>query len=104
MTAGHFKHGFMRLINAESAAPYSYMGFFIKNAEAFFNGKAKAEEVGINVVDDATLQISAAYVQRGSLNFRSPCAILQLTGFAASGIFANEFSSCPESQVLVNQI
>ena len=57
LTAGHFKHGFMRLINAESAAPYSYMGFFIKNAEAFFNGKAKAEEVGINVVDDATLQI-----------------------------------------------
>ena len=49
-------------------------------------------------------QVSAAYVQRGSLNFRSPCAILQLTGFAASGIFANEFSSCPESQVLVNQI
>ena len=57
LTAGHFKHGFMRLINGENAAPYSYMGFFIKNAEAFFNGKAKAEDVGINVVDDATLEI-----------------------------------------------
>ena len=57
LTAGHFKHGFMRLINGENAAPYSYMGFFIRNAEAFFNGKAKAEDVGINVLDDVTLQI-----------------------------------------------
>ena len=57
LTAGHFKHGFMRLINGENAAPYSYMGFFIRNAEAFFDGKAKAEDVGINVLDDVTLQI-----------------------------------------------
>ena len=57
MTAEHFRYGFLRAIDPANASPYAHLGFFIKNGEVFFNGKAKAEDVGINVLDDVTLQI-----------------------------------------------
>ena len=83
-----------------------YLGDIPLEWPTFYNGYYVWNVDPGDLIDqlDAQLKNNIAYVQRGSLNFRSPCAILQLTGFAASGIFANEFSSCPESQVLVNQI
>ena len=61
MTAEHFHYGFLRVIAPENASPYAHLGFFIKNGEAFFNGKAKAEEVGLVAVDDVTFRIDLEY-------------------------------------------
>lgn len=61
MTAEHFRFGFLRLLDAGNASPNAYMAFFIKNGEAFFNGKAKAEDVGVTAVDDLTLRIDLEY-------------------------------------------
>ena len=61
MTAEEFRYGFLRAITPENASPYAHLGFFIKNGEAFFNGKAKAEEVGLVAVDDVTFRIDLEY-------------------------------------------
>ena len=61
MTAEDFRYSFLRAITPENASPYVHLGFFIKNGEAFFNGKAKAEEVGLVAVDDVTFRIDLEY-------------------------------------------
>jgi oligopeptide transport system substrate-binding protein len=61
MTAEHFRYGFLRLLNAENASPYAHYGFFVKNGEAYYNGKAKAEDVGFEVADDRTLVMKLEY-------------------------------------------
>lgn len=61
MTVEDFRYGFLRLLDPENASPYAHYGFFIKNGEAFFNGKAKAEEVGLKAIDDRTFQIQLEY-------------------------------------------
>ena len=61
LTAQHFKDGFIRLINSETGSPYASYGFFIKNAEKFYNGQAKLEDVGINAPDEKTLIITLEY-------------------------------------------
>ena len=61
LTAQHFKDGFMRLITPESGSPYASYAFFIKNAEKFYNGNAKAEEVGLSAPDDKTFVITLEY-------------------------------------------
>ena len=61
LTADHFRYGFLRLINAEVASPYAFLGFCIKNAEKYYKGECTAEEVGIKVIDDVTLQLDLEY-------------------------------------------
>ena len=61
LTAQHFKDAFMRLINPETGALYANYGFFIKNAEKFYNGEVKPDEVGIDVPDEQTLIIHLEY-------------------------------------------
>ena len=57
LTASQFKDGFLRAVNPETGSPYAYYGFFIKNAEAFYNGTAKSEDVGLSAPDDKTFVI-----------------------------------------------
>ena len=61
LTAQHFKDGFLRALDPETGSPYAYYAFFIKNGEAFFNGKAKREDVGLSAPDDKTLVIHMEY-------------------------------------------
>ena len=61
LTAQHFEDGFVRVLDPETASPYAYYAFFIKNGEAFYNGKAKREDVGLSAPDDRTLVIALEY-------------------------------------------
>ncbi len=61
LTAEHFRYGFMRVIDPNVASPYAYLAFPIVNAENYYNGKCAAEDVGITVIDDKTLEIKLAY-------------------------------------------
>ncbi len=61
LTASQFRDGFLRLLNPETGSPYAYYGFFIKNGEAFYNGSAKAEEVGVSAPDEKTLVLELEY-------------------------------------------
>lgn len=61
LTAEHFRDGLLRVLDPENASPYAYYAFFIKNGEAFYNGKVKAEDTGLYAVDDRTLKIELEY-------------------------------------------
>ena len=61
LTASHFRDGFIRALNPETGSPYAYYAFFIKNGEAFYNGKLKADDVGIHAPDDKTLILELEY-------------------------------------------
>ena len=61
LTAEDFRYGLLRLLDARNASPNAYMAYFLKNGEAFFNGKAKAEDVGLVAVDDVTFRIDLEY-------------------------------------------
>ena len=61
LTASQFRDGFLRLLNPETGSPYAFYGFFIKNGEAFYNGTAKAQDVGVYAPDDKTLILELEY-------------------------------------------
>ncbi|MDQ7093960.1 peptide ABC transporter substrate-binding protein [Desulfosporosinus sp. PR] len=58
LTASDFKASWLHALDPAAAAEYAYQLFYIKNAEAYNSKKAKAEDVGINVVDPKTLEIT----------------------------------------------
>ncbi|MHB1651192.1 MAG: peptide ABC transporter substrate-binding protein [Desulfitobacteriaceae bacterium] len=58
VTADDFKFAWMHALDPNAAAEYSYQLFYIKNGEAYNSKKAKAEDVGIKVVDPKTLEIT----------------------------------------------
>ena len=57
LTASHFRDGMLRLIDPHTGAAYASLGFFIKNAESFYNGKVQSSDVGLYAQDDKTLVI-----------------------------------------------
>ena len=58
VVADNFKYSWLRALDKATAAEYAYQLFYIKNAEKFYNGEVSAEEVGIKVVDDYTLEVT----------------------------------------------
>ena len=56
ITAKDFKAGWLRALDPKTASEYAQMIFPVKNAEKYNKNEAKAEEVGIEVVDDYTLK------------------------------------------------
>ena len=57
ITAQDFKNGWLRALKPETASQYSYMLYPIKNAEKYNKKSATAEQVGIKVIDDKTLEV-----------------------------------------------
>jgi oligopeptide transport system substrate-binding protein len=59
--AQDFVASWKRLLSAETAAPYAYFLFDLKNAEDFYKGKIKDfAQVGVKVKDDRTLVVELA--------------------------------------------
>lgn len=58
VTANDFKFAFLSVLDPKFASEYAYFGFDIKNGQAFYEGKVSADEVGVKVIDDYTLQIT----------------------------------------------
>ncbi|MBQ9418825.1 MAG: peptide ABC transporter substrate-binding protein, partial [Synergistaceae bacterium] len=71
LTASHFRDGFLRLIDSKSGSPYAALGFFIKNAESFYNGQAASSDVGIFVPDDNTIIVKLERVNPLMLYYMS---------------------------------
>lgn len=57
VTAKDFEYSWLRALDPATKAEYAYQLFYIENAEAFNQGTATAEEVGIKVVDEYTLEV-----------------------------------------------
>ncbi len=58
VTANDFKYGWMRAIDPKTPRDYTYFLYDIVNAEEYSQGKATADQVGIKVVDDKTLEVT----------------------------------------------
>lgn len=58
VTAHDFVFAWKLLLEPENAAPYSYIAYFIKNAELFNTKKAAWEDVGVKALDDYTLEVT----------------------------------------------
>lgn len=58
VTARDFAFAWLRVLDPKTGSGSAYKFYPIKNARAFFQGKAKADEVGIKVVDDKTLEVT----------------------------------------------
>ena len=58
VTANDFKYSWIRALDKNTGSEYAYQLFYIKNAEKFNTGKATADEVGIEVVDERTLVVT----------------------------------------------
>lgn len=58
VTARDFAFAWLRVLDPKTGSGSAYKFYPIKNARAFFQGKAGADEVGIKVVDDKTLEVT----------------------------------------------
>lgn len=58
VTAKDFEYSWVRALTKETAAEYHGQLFYIKNGEAFYNGKASREDLGIKVIDEYNLEVT----------------------------------------------
>lgn len=58
VTAKDFEYAWKRGLNPATAMEYSYQLYYIKNAEKYYNGQAKVEDLGIKVIDDYTIEVT----------------------------------------------
>lgn len=58
VTAKDFQYSLMRLLDPAKAFAKASTAFIIKNAESYYKGKSKAEDVGIEVKNDYTLKLT----------------------------------------------
>lgn len=57
LTAHDFEFAWKRVLNPETASKAAFLLYFIKGAEAYNQGKAGVEEVGVQALDDNTLRV-----------------------------------------------
>ena len=59
VTAHDFVYAWLRVLDPETAAPYAYQLYYVKNAEAYNSGELKdPAQVGVKALDDKTLQVT----------------------------------------------
>ncbi|WP_338071788.1 peptide ABC transporter substrate-binding protein [Billgrantia desiderata] len=58
VTAEDFVFAFRRILTPATAADYAYLIYPVQNAEAIYTGEAEPETLGIEALDDHTLQIT----------------------------------------------
>ncbi|MCL4553833.1 MAG: peptide ABC transporter substrate-binding protein [Actinobacteria bacterium] len=58
VTADDFVFAWKRALDPNTAADYAYQLYYLKNGQAFNEGKATADEVGVKAVDPKTLSVT----------------------------------------------
>ncbi len=61
VVADDYKYGFERVVDPEVASPGSYLAGWVKNASKIVKGELPLEDLGINVVDDKTIEFQLEY-------------------------------------------
>lgn len=56
--AGDFVYSWQRLLDPDTAAPYAFIGEYIKNGLAVETGKMEPSELGVAAVDDVTFEVT----------------------------------------------
>ncbi|MBY0054205.1 peptide ABC transporter substrate-binding protein [Brevibacillus agri] len=58
VTAKDFEYAWKRALDPKLGSTYAYQLYYLKNAEEYNTGKAKAEDVGVKATDDKTLVVT----------------------------------------------
>ncbi len=58
ITAEQFVYSWRRLMDPETAAPFAYIGEYIKNGRAVEVGEMEPEELGVKAIDEKTLEVT----------------------------------------------
>lgn len=58
VTAQNYVDSAIRLLDPDKAFSYAFFAYDIKNAQAYYNKEAKAEDVDVKAIDEKTLQIT----------------------------------------------
>lgn len=58
VTAQQYVDSLLRILDQKNGFPYAFFAFDIKNAEDYYSGKSKVEDLGIKAKDDYTLVIT----------------------------------------------
>lgn len=58
VTAQNYVDSVIRLLDPKKAFAYAFFAYDIKNAQKYYEGKAKAEDVGVKALDDKTFQVT----------------------------------------------
>ena len=58
VTAEDFEFSWKRVLDPDTASEYSYQLYYLKNGEAYNNGEATADDVGVKAIDDKTLEVT----------------------------------------------
>jgi len=56
--AKDFEYAWKRALKPETASEYAFQLYYLKNGEAYNQGKAAVDTVGVKAVDDATLEVT----------------------------------------------
>ncbi|WP_315122090.1 peptide ABC transporter substrate-binding protein [uncultured Clostridium sp.] len=57
VTAKDFEYSWKRLLDPATKAQYATFLFVLKNGRDYYDGKAKAEDIGVKAVDEKTLEV-----------------------------------------------
>lgn len=58
ITAADYEYSWKRLMNPETASPYSFIGDYLKNGYAIECGEMDPDELGVKAIDDKTLEVT----------------------------------------------
>lgn len=58
LTASDFEYAWKRALNPETASPGVAYLYYVKNGQAYNEGTASADDVGVKAVDDKTLEVT----------------------------------------------
>ncbi|MGN1402246.1 MAG: peptide ABC transporter substrate-binding protein [Bacillus sp. (in: firmicutes)] len=68
VTAGDFEYAWKRMLDPEAAYASSFLGYFIKGAEAYNTGEGTADDVMVTAKDEKTLEVTLESPQGYFLN------------------------------------
>lgn len=68
VTAHDFEFAWKKLLDPETAAEYAYFAFVLENGQAYNEGTADADSVGVKAIDDSTLEVKLASPAAYALN------------------------------------
>lgn len=58
ITAADYEYSWKRLLDPETASPYSFIGTCLKNGSAVERGEMDKDELGVKALDDTTLEVT----------------------------------------------
>ncbi len=58
VTANDFVYSWQRAVDPKTASEYSFILYYVKNAEQVFNSKLPKDQLGVKAIDEKTLQVT----------------------------------------------